>query len=307
MTSSKKYPCHNTSLSNLPLETWNDLPAFEDLYQISCHGRIKSLPRLIEIPHYSGKTTMVYWTKERIRKIKVHTRWNSVVQQNYYECTISLNLGRGRERTFLVHRMVYQAFVKEIDFDSDRLMVMHKDGDGLNNHYSNLVAGSRNDVSKNAYHRKRHISPFALKTKIEVKNMSQKAALARQKRIIQYSLEGKQLCIFTSIKEASMEVGIPSSNLTRVLKKDSLTAGGFIWRYYPSRKKISTDYIRKRKASKITQSRKAIKQYSFSGRLLRTFRSISEAALKMKIAPCSISNCLAGRTKQTGGYIWRVK
>jgi hypothetical protein len=305
MPVNNQYPCHNQSLSNIPGETWKDLPLFEDLYQVSSHGRIKSLPRLHEIVNTRSRTTATYWTKEKIRKIYIHTKWNFVVSKEYFECTISLFL-YGGEKTFLIHRLVYQAFIGDIDFETDRLMVMHKDGDGLNNHFSNLVTGSRHEVSKKAYRRKRQISPFALKTKKEFKEISKKAALTRCKKIIQYSLEGNRLHIFNSIKEASSQTGIPDSNLVRVVKGDALTAGGYVWRYFPGRKKINTEYIRQRKKMNIVRTHRPVQQHSPKGRLLRTFKSISEAAKKNNIAASSISNCLAGRTKHTGGYIWKA-
>jgi hypothetical protein len=302
----KKYPCYNHSLSSLPGETWKDLPIFEDLYQVSSHGRIKSLPRPREIVNPRSGTAVTYWTKERIRKIHVHARWNSFVKQKYFECTISLNLGSRIATTFMVHRLVYKAFIGDIDFEADKLMVTHKDGNGLNNHYSNLVTRSRQEVLKKAYRRKRHISPFALKTKKEFKEISQKSALTRQKRIIQYSAEGNRLRIFRSIKEATAQTGIADSNLVRVLKGDALTAGGFVWRYFPDRKKISTKYIGKRKKLNVIRSRRPVQQYSLKGKLLKTFVSIADAAQKNAIASSSISNCLAGRTKQTGGYVWKA-
>jgi hypothetical protein len=302
----KKYPCYNQSLSNLPGETWKDLPIFEDLYQVSSHGRIKSLRRLREIVNSRSRTTATYWTKERIRKIKVHTRWNSIVKQEYFECTIDLNLGRGIAKACMVHRLVYQAFIGDINFEADQLMVTHKDGDGLNIHFTNLIAKKRHEVLKKAYRRKRHISPFALKTKKEFKEISQKSALTRQKRIIQYSAEGNQLRIFRSIKEATAQTGIADSNLVRVLKGDALTAGGFIWRYFPDRKKISTAYIGKRKKQNVLRFARPVQQYSLKGKLLKTFVSIADAAQKNSIASCSICNCLAGRIKQTGGYVWKA-
>ena len=227
----KKYPYQNFSLSHLPGETWKDLPVFEDLYQVSSHGRIRSLPRLREAPTRYGRTTVSYWTKERIRKVKVHQRRNSFTGEICFECTIDLSLGQGRDKTALVARLVYQAFVGDIDFNTDQQMVTHRDGDGLNNHYRNLLLGTRRDVLKKAYRQKRHISPFALKTKKELRKISKKSAMGRQKKVIQYSPEGIRIRVFNSIKEASARTGIPDSNLIRVLKGNGLTAGGFIWRY----------------------------------------------------------------------------
>jgi hypothetical protein len=306
MQKNKKFPYQITALADLPGETWMDLPILEDFYQISSHGRIKSLSRLIEISHLRGKTTFSYWTKERIRKIKVHKRWNSIVEKECYECTISLNLSNGKEKTFLIHRLVFEAFIKFIDFETDQLMVMHKDGNGLNNHFSNLLIGRKNDVLKNAYRQKRHISPFALKTADELKKIRKKAAITRSKKIIQYSMTGEKIKVFNSIREASKKCEIADSNLVNVLKGKTLTAGNFIWRYFPDRKKISTKYLAKRKASKILNSRVAVKQFSPSGRLIKTFPSISLAAEKTMISPSGISNCLAGRLKQSGGYIWKA-
>ena len=170
MTDHGNYPCLNTSLSNLTRETWKGIPSFEDHYQISSHGRIKSLPRPRQIPAGRGKITVTYYTSERIRKIKVHRKWNATIGEAYFECTISL-FAEGAEITCLVHRLVYQAFVQEIEFEADQLVVMHKDGDGLNNHYSNLVAGTRHELLKKSYSKQRHVSPFALKTKKEFKEI----------------------------------------------------------------------------------------------------------------------------------------
>ena len=66
----KEYPYQITTLANLPGETWRDLPIFDDFYQVSSHGRIKSLSRPIEIPHPRGKTTLSYWTEEEFEKLK---------------------------------------------------------------------------------------------------------------------------------------------------------------------------------------------------------------------------------------------
>jgi len=113
--------------------------------------------------------------------------------------------------------------------------------------------------------------------------------------------------VYRGIHQASGNKGIAEPNLIRVLKGNALTAGGFVWRYYPDRKKINTDYIRKRKTLIISRSRKPVNQYSLKGKLLRSFKSISEAARKTRISSSSISNCLSGRSKRTGKYMWKAK
>jgi hypothetical protein len=225
----KKYPCQNLSLKDINGEIWKEISETE-YYLISNYGRVKSLPRYIEVEIVKRNRSICYLTKERIRKIKIHTKWNSIVKQAYYECTISLPVG-GEEKTFLIHRLVYSAFIRPVDFNKDELVVMHKDGDGLNNHVENLQAAHRSDAMKNSYSKQRHISPFAWKTKNEMTQIVAKAASSRQKPVIQKSLDGKNIRTFESIAEASKNTGIPDSNIVRVLKKDNYQAGGFLWEY----------------------------------------------------------------------------
>jgi len=199
-------------------------------YLISNYGRIKSLPRLIEIYIPKQQRSITYFTKEKILTIKVHEKWNSIIGKPYYECTLSLRFN-GEEKTYMISRLVYHAFKKEIDFERDGLMIMHKDEDGLNNYYTNLKAGHRSEVTKRYYDKNRHISPFAVKTEKEIKQISKRAGISRQKPVIQLSLKGKRTKRYDSIKAASLHTGIHGSNITNVLKKRSNTAGGFLWRY----------------------------------------------------------------------------
>lgn len=160
-------------------------------------------------------------------------KWNHVADKPYYECTISIKM-HGREKNYMIGRLVYNAFVKNIDFENDRLMVMHKDEDGRNNHYKNLVAGPRSAVTQRSYDANRHISPFALKSKTELKKISSMAGKSRQKPVIQFSIKGKRIKRFDSIKAASIHTGIPGSAIVNMLKGNNYTAGGYLWEYEKS-------------------------------------------------------------------------
>jgi len=220
----------NYDLKDLPAERWKDVHGFEGSYMVSDYGRVKSLSRVIEVFMPQYKKYVSYFIKEKIRKIKIHNRFNSVVQETYFECTVSLKQS-GVEKTLLIHRMVYSAFVRRIDFEADHIMIMHHDGNGLNNYYKNLIPGKRHEVLKRAYTSKRHISPFATMSKKQKKQVSQKSRLSWQKPVIQYSPDGKELKVFPSIKEASMRTKIPAPNIIGVLKGYKKIAGGFTWKY----------------------------------------------------------------------------
>jgi NUMOD4 motif len=60
----QKYPYQNLSLKKMKGEVWEDIPGFADCYQISNHGRIKSLERWVERPSTKGDMLL----KERILK-----------------------------------------------------------------------------------------------------------------------------------------------------------------------------------------------------------------------------------------------
>lgn len=51
------------------------------------------------------------------------------------------------------------------------------------------------------------------------------------KKVVQFSLDGKLLKIFCSLKEAEEYIGVHHSSITRCCKGIQKTAGGYIWRY----------------------------------------------------------------------------
>ena len=223
-------PHRNKLLKNLRGEEWKEIPGTEGYYQISNYGRVKSMPRLIEVYIPKQQRSITYYTKEKILTVKVLEHWNSIINKPYYDCGVSIRIG-GKERRYQIGRLVYHAFIKAIDFETDQLMIMHKDENGLNNYYRNLVAGLRSAVTQRSYNKKRHISPFALKSEKEMKQISRRAVISRQKPVIQFSLKGKRIKRYASIKKASVQTGIPDSNISNMLKGNLHTAGGYLWEY----------------------------------------------------------------------------
>ena len=75
-------------------EIWKDIEGYENYYQVSNKGRVRSLDRLV------GLTRLSY----REGAIKVPKR-NS---DGYCDVTLSMN---GRDKTFRIHRLVAKAFL----------------------------------------------------------------------------------------------------------------------------------------------------------------------------------------------------
>lgn len=97
-------------------ETWKDVVGYEGFYQISNHGRIKSLAR-------SGSGTFI-----KNDKFLVPTINNG----KYIRKQLNKN---GVGRCFFVHLLVAKAFIHNPE---NKPEINHKDGNKLNNHYSNL-------------------------------------------------------------------------------------------------------------------------------------------------------------------------
>lgn len=100
---------------------WKGIEGYEGYYQISSHGQVRSLDRMV----MSGGFP---------RHIKGKILAQTTDRDGYKHLRLRKN---GREKSFFVHRLVAGAFVLNFNSDED-VQVNHKDEDKANNHYSNL-------------------------------------------------------------------------------------------------------------------------------------------------------------------------
>ena len=113
-------------------EIWKDVVGYENLYQVSNLGRIKSKERLVNQRY--GK---------RIVKEKILSPFIS--NSGYY--AIVLHKTRPIFKLKYIHRLVANAFLPN---KNNLEQVNHKDGNKLNNNISNLEWCSRSDNMKHA-------------------------------------------------------------------------------------------------------------------------------------------------------------
>ena len=125
-----------------------------------------------------------------------------------------------------------------------------------------------------------------------------KAAMKRRKPILQYSLDGTFLAEY---KGATFINNFSEANIIACCKGKINSAYGFIWRY-----KIGNNYPTKiNPANNYHISNKKVAQYSINGYLINKFDSITKAAKSTSISRTAIGNCLTGRSKTAGNYIWK--
>jgi NUMOD4 motif/NUMOD1 domain len=128
----------------------------------------------------------------------------------------------------------------------------------------------------------------------ELKNWDRNGCIG----VVQYSMGGKLLQTFASIKEAAHSQNIHPNGISNCAYKKTRHGGGFIWRFegetYNGEYK---DLLKKRKCI----------QLSTTGKKLQTFESIA-AAVKLTGADFSgIKRVIDGERKTCKGYVWRYE
>ena len=144
----------------------------------------------------------------RIRNIKTNRILKSSIVSGYYKIRLSNN---GKVKDLLVHKLVYSVFHNEEYLIGRKFIIDHIDANKLNNKIDNLrkVTNSENVIAA-LYEQK-------------VNNSA--------KAVVQYSLNGEQLGIFPSAKEAARQLGLDGSTISKVCRGVNKTHGGFIFKY----------------------------------------------------------------------------
>jgi hypothetical protein len=112
-------------------EIWRDIPGYENKYQISNFGRVKSLPR-------KTKTNRV--VSEKILKQEVHYKGYKAIRFYSSEKKGCIK--------FFIHRLVAISFIPNPE---KKPIVNHKDGDKANNVIHNFEWVSESENTKHYY------------------------------------------------------------------------------------------------------------------------------------------------------------
>jgi hypothetical protein len=168
-------------------------------------------------------------------------------------------------KQLLVHRLVAEAFISNPE---NKPQVDHIDTNVLNNNLTNLrwVTPSENVNNELT---KKHISD------------------AVSKPVEQYDSVGNLINIFKSMTEASKEMKVNMSSISRAVTLNRMCAD-FYW------KLISDDNTLKKR---IDNRSKSVSQYNNEGELIKTFSSMTEASKEMKVDISSISKAVRDKNR----------
>lgn len=184
------------------MEEWKFIKGFEDFYEISNTGKVRSVPRTITLKTKIG-TDRPCEFKGRLLKINKQTFKKHNIIPRYY-VAFSKN---GKRARFYVHRLVAEHFIPNPNkFEQ----VNHIDGDTANNHVSNLEWVSRTDNMRHAFRNK------LIKT--------EKAVLQLDKHTREVVGE------FVSESEACRQMGVQQGKVWRSMQRNG-TCGGYRWKY----------------------------------------------------------------------------
>lgn len=230
MTSSKKYPYQLKSLSSLPGEKWKDIPGFEGLYKASNMGRVKSVDRVV-LHRRLGEQ----FVEGRILSQSIARNRNIKTGEPMIDLRVSLSKD-GEQYYFNVRRLIYQTFVnKRINYEKDGLYVINKNGDGFNNRLSNLQLATKSEKQQRVFTRGRQDS--YLKYADRSAWPKTYGGYANQKPVKQYTLQGKLLRTYSSVREAARKTGFDEKGIIGAAKGMYRQWRGFKWTYGVSRRR----------------------------------------------------------------------
>lgn len=144
----------------------------------------------------------------RVHNIKTNNILHPSDTCGYYKVRLSFN---GETKDFLVHNLIFQSFHPEIDISNKQYCIDHIDGNKHNNSLNNLRLITLSENVMAAYYTQKNNSNI--------------------KPVSQYTKEEEFIATFPSSREASRQLKLDSSSITKCCKGKLKTTGGFIFKY----------------------------------------------------------------------------
>lgn len=177
-------------------EVWRKIVGYEESYEVSSHGRIKSL---------------------RYNRTKYPKIMSLVRGKNGY---IQISLRKDKlPKKFYVHRLVAITFIKNI---KKLKCVNHLNGVKNDNRVENLEWCTHSENNTHSYRELNKKGSYTGKFgKYNIKS----------KKVLQKTKNGKLVKIWDSFADIQRQTGYNQSSIIRVCRKKQKTAYGFKWDY----------------------------------------------------------------------------
>jgi len=175
-------------------EQWKDIFGYEELYQVSNYGRVRSLPR-------NG-------TVNEIKILKLQKDIDGYLRVFLYK--------NRKAKPHKVHRLVAYAFIPNDNIFKTE--INHLNEDKIDNRVENLEWCTRKENAN-----------YGTRTERSTKaNMNHPK---KSKQVNQYSLDGNFIRSFPSTKEIERQLGFFQESISACCLGKIKTSHGFLWKY----------------------------------------------------------------------------
>lgn len=189
----------------MKIEQWVDIEGFEDRYQVSNFGNVKSLQRYVKTSRGNGFRLI----KEKLLILRTNI-------DGYRELTL---IKEGTEKYFQVHRLVALHFIPN---PNNYPCVNHKDEIKANNYDDNLEWCTVD--YNNKYNSRQE------KINIKLRSLDNTKINLKRKPVNQYDLQGNLVNKFMSINEANRS-GWNGEFVSQCCRNLKEKYKGYIWKF----------------------------------------------------------------------------
>jgi group I intron endonuclease len=144
----------------------------------------------------------------------------------------------------------------------------------------------------------------------------QKIADSNKQKIDKFSIDGKFIETFYSMKDAAKSMNVDYTAISKCCNNKVKTAYKFIWKFHtgdtnnievkPYVNPVKGKNRPKDVIDKIAlKHSKTVSKFSLDGPYIETFESLKDAAESAGVTSTAICRCCSGKTMTSGGFIWK--
>lgn len=138
----------------------------------------------------------------------------------------------------------------------------------------------------------------------DIKELLKRIPPALNHPVLQYNLKGELLREYISCGEAERQNNLSHGFISKVIRDNGLTAGGYIWIEKDSNTTVEEKI--KRISQRYDDRKKKVAQFDLNNNFIKSYDSITAAARALGKESCrsAIAKVCNGQQKTSCGYIW---